>query len=59
MGLSVTFAPGAASFLVSKEHAAGGALAVVIGSLVTSTLLTLLVLPSIYPWFAEEAAEAA
>jgi multidrug efflux pump subunit AcrB len=49
LGLSVTFAPGAASFLVSKEHAAGGAPAVVIGSLVTSTLLTLLVLPSIYP----------
>jgi len=56
MGLSVTFAPGAASFLVSKEHAAGGAPAVVIGALVTSTLL---VLPSIYPWFAEESAEAA
>ncbi len=26
---------------------------VVIGGLVTSTLLTLLVLPGIYPWFAE------
>ena len=33
--------------------------AVVIGGLVTSTLLTLFVLPSIYPWFAEEAADAA
>ena len=27
---------------------------VVIGGLVTSTLLTLLVLPAIYPWFAEK-----
>ncbi|WP_103019836.1 efflux RND transporter permease subunit [Salinibacter altiplanensis] len=33
--------------------------AVVIGGLVTSTLLTLLVLPSIYRWFAEEADAAA
>jgi cobalt-zinc-cadmium resistance protein CzcA len=33
--------------------------AVVIGGLITSTLLTLLVLPSIYPWFAEAPAEAA
>ena len=30
---------------------------VVIGGLVTSTLLTLLVLPAIYPWFARESAE--
>lgn len=30
---------------------------VVIGGLVTSTLLTLLVLPAIYPWFARENAE--
>jgi cobalt-zinc-cadmium resistance protein CzcA len=27
---------------------------VVIGGLVTSTMLTALVLPSIYPWFAEK-----
>lgn len=33
--------------------------AVVIGGLVTSTLLTLFVLPSIYPWFAEDVADAA
>ncbi|PEN05562.1 CusA/CzcA family heavy metal efflux RND transporter [Longimonas halophila] len=33
--------------------------AVVIGGLVTSTLLTLFVLPSIYPWFAEDTADAA
>ena len=33
--------------------------AVVIGGLVTSTFLTLLVLPSIYPWFAEDTAEPA
>ena len=32
--------------------------AVVIGGLVTSTLLTLLVLPALYPWFAEGTAEA-
>ena len=31
---------------------------VVIGGLVTSTLLTLLVLPSIYRWFADEPEEA-
>lgn len=30
---------------------------VVIGGLITSTLLTLLVLPTIYPWFAREAPE--
>lgn len=30
---------------------------VVIGGLVTSTLLTLLVLPAIYPWFARESAD--
>jgi len=30
---------------------------VVIGGLVTSTLLTLLVLPAIYRWFAKERAE--
>jgi cobalt-zinc-cadmium resistance protein CzcA len=30
---------------------------VVIGGLVTSTLLTLLVLPTIYPWFARETPE--
>ena len=29
---------------------------VVIGGLVTSTLLTALVVPAIYPWFTEEAA---
>ena len=33
--------------------------AVVIGGLFTSTLLTLLVLPTIYPWFAEKKTEAA
>jgi len=33
--------------------------AVVIGGLVTSTLLTLLVLPTIYRWFAEETDTAA
>lgn len=33
--------------------------AVVVGGLVTSTFLTLVVLPSIYPWFAEDTAEAA
>ena len=33
--------------------------AVVIGGLVTSTLLTLVVLPSIYPWFAEDVDTAA
>jgi len=27
---------------------------VVIGGLITSTLLTLLVLPAIYPWFSKE-----
>ena len=31
---------------------------VVIGGLVTSTLLTLLVLPSVYAWFAERKHEA-
>jgi cobalt-zinc-cadmium resistance protein CzcA len=30
---------------------------VVIGGLATSTVLTLLVLPAIYPWFAERPAE--
>ena len=30
---------------------------VVIGGLVTSTLLTLLLLPAIYGWFAEDCAE--
>ncbi len=33
--------------------------AVVTGGLVTSTLLTLVVLPSIYPWFAEDVDTAA
>ena len=32
---------------------------VVIGGLVTSTLLTALVLPAVYPWFAHKAADAA
>jgi cobalt-zinc-cadmium resistance protein CzcA len=44
---------------MAMSHGAGAEVqrplaTVVIGGLVTSTLLTLLVLPAIYPWFAKE-----